>query len=339
MRYDVRFFSSDDMYTRKDPRSGFEMQVKLPDTSGAAHPFAKFSHQFSGISASIGASWNLTDKLLIKANIARGFRTPNISEISANGVHPGTNIYQLGNENFKPEFSLQEDLGIFYTSKVISGFIQAFFSDISNYIFNQKVLTSTGKDSVIVKGNQTFQFEQSHAQLYGGEAMLDIHPLKRDWLHFENSVSVVYAINKGTGTVHVQDSSRYLPFIPPLHFHSEIRAEIKKKFTHLSGIYAKISLEYFARQNRVYLAFNTETPTSGYLLLDGGIGASITKKSGKILFTLMIAGDNLADAAYQSHLSRLKYFEEYPGNASGKNGIYDMGRNIAVKVIVPVDFR
>jgi len=81
--------------------------------------------------------------------------------------------------------------------------------------------------------------------------MLDIHPLKRDWLHFENSVSVVYAINKGTGTVHVQDSSRYLPFIPPLHFHSEIRAEIKKKFTHLSGIYAKISLEYL-RDKTVY---------------------------------------------------------------------------------------
>jgi len=30
------------------------------------------------------------------------------SEISANGVHPGTLIYQIGNTGFKPEFSYKK---------------------------------------------------------------------------------------------------------------------------------------------------------------------------------------------------------------------------------------
>jgi len=118
----------------------------------------------------------------VKANIARGYRAPNIAEISANGVHPGTLIYQIGNTAFKPEFSLQEDLGISYRSDHISGNLDLFNNNITNYIFNQKLLNHLGKDSVIIKGNQTFKFQQAKAQLYGWEANLDIHPY--DWLHF-----------------------------------------------------------------------------------------------------------------------------------------------------------
>ena len=80
--------------------------------------FSKFNHTFSGISGSVGASYNLSEKFFVKANVARGFRAPNISEISANGVHPGTNMYQIGNSGFKPEFSLQEDFGVFFHFKI-----------------------------------------------------------------------------------------------------------------------------------------------------------------------------------------------------------------------------
>ena len=48
--------------------------------------------------------------------------------------------------------------------------------------------------------------------------------------------------------------------------------------------------------------------------------------------------DNLFDVAYQDHLSRLKYFEQYPDNYTGRNGIFNMGRNIAFKLDFPLDF-
>ena len=34
-------------------------------------------------------------------------------------------------------------------------------------------------------------------------------------------------------------------------------------------------MEYYARQNRVYSADNTETPTPGYMLFNAGAGADL----------------------------------------------------------------
>lgn len=336
-RYDMRFFTNDQMYVRKDPLTGFDMQVNFPDTIGAAKQFSAFKHTFSGLSGSAGMTYSIIKNLSLKANIARGFRAPNIAEISANGVHPGTNIYQIGNPDFKPEFSLQGDLGLFYTSRQVIASIEGFYNEISNYIFNQKVLNHAGKDSVIVKGNETFKFHQAEAVLYGGEASLDIHFFK--WMHFENSVSIVYGINKGGNGTKINDSSRYLPFIPPLHTHSELRVEFDKGIKHFSSIYALVAMEYYAKQNRVYLSDNTETPTPGYTLFDAGIGGDVTKKNSKVVCSIHIAASNIFDIAYQSHLSRLKYFEPYPNNTTGRSGIYDMGRNISIKIIVPIDVR
>jgi len=337
VRYDTRIFKNDPMYTRPNPQTGFDMQVNLPDTALADHPFYSFNHTFSGLSASFGATYSITKKLLIKANIARGFRAPNIAEISANGIHPGTLIYQIGNTAFKPEFSLQEDIEISYRSDHISGDLDVFDNQISNYIFNQKLLNHLGQDSIIIKGNQTFKYQQAKAQLYGWEVNLDVHPF--DWLHFENSISVTYAVNKGDNGIPMTDSSKYLPFIPPLHTNTDLKAIINSKLKHFSSIYLKIGMEYFAKQDRVYSANNTETLTPGYILYNAGVGADITDSHGKVLVSINILGNNITDVAYQSHLSRLKYFEEYPNNPTGRNGIYNMGRNISFKLTVPLNFK
>jgi iron complex outermembrane recepter protein len=338
IRYDLRYFSNDDMYTHENPSTGFTEEVAPPDTAGADHVFLKFDHLYSGLSASLGATWNLNENYFIKANVARGYRAPNISEISANGVHPGTNMYQIGNPGFKPEFSLQEDLGLFFAYPDLSASAEVFCNSISNYIFNEKLLNSKGNDSIIVAGNKTYQFVQSQALLYGCEASLNIHPRIARWLHLDNSVSMIYAVNRGGDDVKITDSTRYLPDIPPLHLRSEIRVELQKKSRHFSGVYFNIGMDYFATQDRVLLEDGTETPTPGYILFDAGAGFNVTSRSGKTLCTIHLAGTNLFNIAYQSHLSRLKYFEPYPGNESGRNGIYGPGRNISFELIVPFEF-
>ena len=336
IRYDTRIFNSDPMYTRKNPETGLDMQVYVPDTARTSQPFYSYKHTFSGISGSIGATYNITRNLLIKSNIARGFRAPNILEISANGVHSGSLIYQIGNNVFKPEFSLQEDLGIAYRADHVSGSLDLFNNNISNYIFNKKLLNRAGQDSVIVKGNQTFKFQQSNAQLYGWEANLDIHPY--DWLHFENSISVIYALNRGGNGIIINSSNKYLPLIPPLHTNTELRANIIGKSRHFSSLYIKIGMEYYAKQNRIYSAYNTETSTPGYILYNAGIGGEILNSKGKSILSFNILGNNITDVAYQSNLSRLKYFEEYPDNPTGRSGIYNMGRNFSFKLTVPLNF-
>ncbi|MCW3123882.1 MAG: TonB-dependent receptor [Flavipsychrobacter sp.] len=334
IRFDSRTFHNDALFTATDPATGFDKYVPAT-TAGATQHFYDYSHTFTGMTYSLGLTYILSKSLAFKANVARGFRAPNIAEISANGIHPGTNIYQLGNANFKPEFSLQEDIGIEYTLQHVSVNISLFNNDIANYIYNQKLLTASGQDSVIVPGNRTFQFQAAAARLYGGELSLDIHPHPFDWLHFENSLSVVYAVNKGVNGVTPNDSERYLPFIPPVHGTSELRGSFSHLSAHMRNSFIKVQMVAYARQDHVYLAYNTETTTPGYILFHAGIGTDVTDRTGKVIFNIAAFGNNLLNTAYQDHLNRLKYFEEYPGDPRGRSGIYNMGRNIGIKISVP----
>ena len=334
LRYDVRYFKNDALYVASDPTSGFDKAVSS-NTAGANQLFEKYKNTFSGWSGSAGFSFVFNKHLSMKANIGKGFRAPNISEIASGGVHPGTNIYQIGNKDFSPEYNIQEDFGLSFNGSHVTINAAVFNNDVRNFIYNQKLVNNAGGDSVIVPGNETFKFVQSHARLYGGELSIDIHPHPLDWLHFENSLSIVYGENLGSGNIKINEGEKYLPYIPPIHTQSELRANIKHVGKGFSDVFIKFQYEMFAAQNRVYSANNTETPTPGYQLINAGFGAAVLNKKGKPFINFMVMGNNLADVAYQSNLNRLKYFEEYPGNFTGHDGIYNMGRNFSLKVNVP----
>jgi iron complex outermembrane receptor protein len=340
-RYDLRRFTNAELYTVEDTITGF----LRPANYGIFDPtlqktFEVYSHTFTGFSGSFGMNYDLSKIAGVKANVARGYRAPNISEISAKGIHPGTGFLQIGEKDLLPEFSLQEDLGLYFETEHFSGEVDIFNNVISNYIYNTKLSSKLGGDSLSTERGiayPVFKFTQTVAQLQGAEFSFDLHPHPLDWLHFENSISVLFAQNLSNKGVPVTDSTKYLPTIPPLHTNSELRADFKKKIGCFKEIFVKAGFQYFAAQDRVYSAYGTETRTPGYFLLDAGIGTSLVTKSGRKLFTVMIAGNNLTDEAYQSNMSRLKYFDNYPKNGSGRSGIYNMGRNFSFKLIIPLE--
>lgn len=343
MRYDTRFFENDSMFTKPDPATGFETLTAANSAdSTITKVFDYYKHTFSGLSGSAGATYNFNSRLCLKANLARGYRAPNIAEISAKGVHPGTGFQQLGDPNFKPEFSLQEDIGFFFEFEHVSGSIELFNNIITNYIYNEKLLSVSGGDSIFWQGGnayQVFKFRQTTAQLYGGEFAFEIHPHPLDWLHIENSASFIFATNRGGNGANIADSTRYLPFIPPFHSNTELRADLKKKWKCFSSVFIRVGLQYFAAQDRFFSAYGTETRTPGYILLDAGAGADVVSKKGRILFNLGIVASNITDAAYQSNMSRLKYFDNYPVNGTGRSGIYNMGRNFSFKLTIPINVK
>jgi iron complex outermembrane receptor protein len=339
-RYDTRSFHNSELYTNTNPATGFDMVVT--DTTSAAKQFDNYNYTFKGFSGSLGITYNISKRLLIKANIAKGFRAPNISEISAKGVHPGSGFQQLGDANFKPETNIQEDIGIFFDSHHLSVSAEIFNNQIDNYIFNQKLSGLSGGDSIYTEAGNSYpvyKFRQTKAQLVGGEARIDIHPHPLDWLHFENSISMVYGLNKGGNGAALNDSNKYLPFIPPLHTNSELRAELPKKIACFHHSYFKIGMQCYASQNRVFLADDTETRTPGYTLFDIGLGSEICTKKEVTICTIGIFVTNLTDIGYQSNMSRLKYFDNYPDNSTGRSGIYSMGRNISFKLTIPFNIK
>ena len=333
---------------RIDSRS-FHGQAAYIDTAGkypvlfnpsnAAMPptvisqFSALNKTFSGFNGSFGAAYNFSNNFLLKANIARGFRAPSIAELSANGPDPGSQIYHIGNNNFKPEFSTQEDIGMFVTLPNVSFSVELFNNNIQNYIFQQQELNADGSP-VLTQGYNTFTYVQSKARINGGEISLDIHPLS--WLHFENSIALTYGQNLGTGGP-VADSLKYLPFIPPLHTHSELKGNFSKGFGSLKNVYGFVGFDHFSAQNRFFSAYGTETYTAGYNLLSAGIGTELVNAAGQTWVKLFIEGTNLGNVNYQSNMSRLKYFDNANVPAGVQPGIFNMGRNVSFKVVVPFD--
>jgi len=78
----------------------------------------------------------------------------------------------------------------------------------------------------------------------------------------------------------------------------------------------------------------TETPSAAYTLLDLSVHANI-KYSKTQTFQLLLQLNNALNNSYQSHLSRLQYFEYYRSSPNGRTGVYNTGRNFCMKLIVP----
>jgi iron complex outermembrane receptor protein len=323
LRIDHRSQQANDLFL---DANGEKVESSQPN---AEHRFVGFNSSFTGISGSVGATWQISKSVFTKLNLSRGFRAPSIGELGANGVHEGTIRYELGDANLKSESSLQLDYTLGLNSEHISAELNLFDNSISNYIFLRKLNSVSGGDSIV--GDQSaFKYISGDAHLFGGEFRFDIHPHPFDWLHIENSFSYVNATQRNQS-----DSTKYLPFTPAPKWQIMVKADLKSWGKHIRNGYVKVEMENYFTQNKFYSAYGTETKTPGYSLLNAGFGTDFVRKN-KTICSLFVSANNLTDVAYQSHLSRLKYAAV--NNATGRSGVYNMGRNVSVKIIVPIDF-
>ena len=276
---------------------------------------------FSGITGSVGAVWNASDHLNLRLNLARGFRAPNMSELGSDGVHEGTLRYEIGNPDLKSEYSWQADLGLDFTSQYVSAQAALFANRIENYIFAQRI------DYIMEEGFRTYKYTQGDARLLGFEAGADFHPIHS--VHFQNTFSFVDAQQ-----LHANADAKYLPMTPAPRWNSELKYEISHHgHKTLNNAYVALGVECNLAQNHYYKVDDTETRTPSYTLLSLSAGTDLNihkKKVAEIYMTV----DNLLNTAYQNHLSRLKYCDT--NNATGRQGVYNMGRNMVFKVIVPI---
>lgn len=283
--------------------------------------FPELSKDFSGFTGSLGVVYNINDNLNARLNVARGFRAPTVSELASNGVHEGSIQYELGNADLKSEFSTQLDFGLDYTSSVVSLNASLFSNWISNYIFLGRLPFET-------EGYRTYQYRQGDARLIGGEISLDVHPVNP--LHIENSFSYVRGIQ-----LNQPEESKNLPMIPAPRWTCSIRYELPDfAYARFRRSFIALGMDYSLRQDNYYALDDTETSTPDYAVFDFSLGTDL-HVLGHNCIELTLSCQNLFDKVYQSHLSRLKYADV--NIRTGRQGISAMGRNICVKVNIPID--
>jgi len=159
------------------------------------------SRQYSNVSFSLGATCHLTEQLLLRANVASAFRSPNLAELTQNGVH-GTR-YEKGNPDLKIQRNTETDLGLHLHTVHTTLDVSGFYNMVNNYIYLSPSTDTT------VSGIPIYYYRQDKATLFGGEAKLHIHPHPVHWLHILADWS--YVVGK-------KNSGGYLPFIPAQKF-------------------------------------------------------------------------------------------------------------------------
>jgi iron complex outermembrane recepter protein len=272
-------------------------------TEGTSGYHAPLKKDFSDLNGSLGATYRPAEKIMLRANFAKAYRVPNLSELTSNGMHG--NRYEMGNAGLSPQNSFETDVSMHYHGEFLSFDLAGFYNQINNYIFISPTADTTAT------GTGIYRFSQTNAVLYGGEAGIHFHPASLPWLHIEGTYSSV--IGK-------QESGDFLPFIPANKWRYEIRAE-RKKLGFLKKPHIKFSaLTAFAQENPSPF----ETPTNGYTLvnLSGYSEIMVAKQTWKLSFSV----NNLFDVQYYDHLSTLK-----PLN------YYNQGRNACLSLTIPFE--
>lgn len=270
--------------------------------------FPGFVTDFSAITGSVGMTCRLNRHWNFKFNTGRGFRAPNIAELGSNGVHEGTFRYEIGNPGLNPETSFQIDGEVAFSTTKLNLVFNGFYNLIDQYIYYRN--ENGEQREVDGKSYPVYRYVQGNAVLTGFELELDYHPVEQ--LHFDNSADYVYAVNRSTGVP--------LPFIPPLHTTHALKWTFQTgKNSAVRNPFLQAELELHFRQGRVD---SFETPTDGYYLLNASAGMNLRVAAQQ--WTLFLGGKNLTNVKYYDHLSRLK-----------EVGIYNMGINITVGLIIP----
>ncbi|WP_426671058.1 TonB-dependent receptor [Mucilaginibacter sp. McL0603] len=314
-----------------DPMSLNDVGNIVPTgTPGSTVQFSAFNNTYSGLSGSIGASYQLPDNNYVKLNVSKSYRAPAINELTSNGLNIGSNLVQVGNPDLKAEQGYQIDLVYGYDGKDVSVEADGFYNHISNFIFANRTDSLSG-------GFPIYQYLSTNTAIITGiSGFLNIHPAAAKWLEIDNGFTYIYShIPNET------DSTKHLPYIPAPHLNSEVKLRLNDGHNSiLKGTYLKFGLQHDWAQNNVYSAFYTEIPSAQYTLFNAGVGTNfVNPKTGRTVCSLYINCNNLTNVAYADHLNLAQYFLAYNGTpvtvTKQSQGIYNMGRNISFKLIFP----
>jgi iron complex outermembrane receptor protein len=258
-------------------------------TADADEQLATVAHarKFTTLSGSVGAQYELSSGLRAGLSLSHSERAPAIDELFANGPHPASQSFNLGNPALSPEKSLSIEASLRRTTGPIHLTGNIYYSHFSNFIFQ----TPTGE---IEDNLPVFEFREAKATIYGFELQGDARlgqAMGIDW-GAEFQGDAVHATVKNFGPA---------PFIPPFRLLGAItgargpfdgRVEVERAFAH----------------NRTA---PIETNTPGYTMVNAALDWHPMAKNPAL--TLSLQGNNLFDVEARRSTSQLKDFAPLAG--------------------------
>ena len=254
---------------------------------------AAINKSYNSFNASVGLKKELSESSIVRLNLASGYRAPNLAELFSDGMHHGTNRYEIGDSSLSEEVNYQLDFSFTkYSSTGKLGY-DLYYNSIDDYIF----LSPTTE---VISESPVYRYVQSDATLFGGEFFYS-RQTSVDWLSYETALEFVSGKEK---------DGNNLPYMPPLSFNQTIFLDFEK---------TSYQIEALFKDNQKKVA-EYESQTDSYFLLNFSLSKFCSIQNQDDL-TFSFAIENIFNTKYYDHLSRLKTMN-----------LYDMGRNISLNI-------
>jgi len=249
--------------------------------------FFRGKRSFDVFSASAGASYGVAEGWRLGFNLSRTVRAPSAEELFANGPHGGTEAFEIGNPDFKPERSWGIEAILHGKGPGYSIEASAFHNWFHNFIYEDQ----TGG---LEDGLPIYQSRQAAARYYGFEfqGTLTLAHLGNTEISADGVADYVHATIVDIGPA---------PRIPPLRLLGGIGASSPR-------VDGRIEVEWTDNQSRIS---PVETPTKGFTLVNASANIRPWGRGGPVSFAL--SADNIFDVNARRHASFLKDYAPLAG--------------------------
>jgi iron complex outermembrane receptor protein len=265
---------------------GVEAAARYEHTDVSANTVG-VERRFNAFSAAAGASYDLSERLKIGANLSRAERAPSAEELFSNGPHVATQAFEVGD----PALRKEKNWGL-------EGYVRA---QARNYHFSATVFANWFDDYIFQTATgaeedalPVFQYFQRDARYLGFEAEASVTLARTgDFRILADGVAdYVRATIKEGGPV---------PRIPPLRLLGGVEAQSDK-------VDGRFEVEWVSDQDRI-AAF--ETPTEGFTLVNASIAWHPFGKTRQT--SLVLSANNIFDVDARRHASFTKEFVPLAG--------------------------
>ena len=266
-------------------RWGVEGGVRL-ETKELESPLG--DRDFTGVSASAGAFVRPAEGLFVSLSVSRTERAPAQEELFANGPHPATQSFEVGDVGLDSEVSYAVDL---------TGHISRGRWDVDAHLFGVRYegfidLRGTGLTD-LDSGLPIFRYIQTDASFWGGE----IDGSFRVWEDGDKSFHLEGTADYVRGKTDLGPPAR----IPPFSLSGRGRYD--------GGWWSgMLEVRHIGEQDRVA---QFELPTSAYTLLNASLTVRPLKDQPGL--KLFVEGRTLTDEEAREHASFLKDLAPLPG--------------------------
>ena len=245
-----------------------DTQTISPEAGGS------ISHDSLNLSAT--TTWHFTQDQQFSVGLAQSQRAPSIEELFANGPHPATGSFLIGDEALNEETSTNLELGYHWHGDKIQFSSNIFYNQVKDFIYAENL-------NEIIDDLNGYQYTQANATFRGFETEVKIqfHP---QW-------------NLRLFSDHVRatlDEGGDLPRITPTRFGGSLDFNVNQWSANISATHA-------AKQNH---AGKDESETDSYNRLDARVDYTFNNAGAD--YILFAKATNLSNADIRNASSYLR---------------------------------